>query len=44
MSRLYPWMIAAAMQHDEVLRHKALYLNPTFFLLRAPRSTSSAGT
>jgi hypothetical protein len=35
MSRLYPWMSTAAMQHDEVLRHKALYLNPTFFLLRS---------
>src|SRR5205823_971876 len=35
MGRLYPWMSSAAMQHDEVLRHKALYLNPTFFLIRA---------
>jgi hypothetical protein len=35
MSRLYPWMSPGAMEHDEVLRHKALYLNQTFFLIRA---------
>lgn len=35
MSRLYPWMNADLMQRDAVLHHKALFLNPTFFLVRA---------
>jgi hypothetical protein len=29
MSRLYPWM------HPELMQHKAMYLNPTFFLARS---------
>ena len=32
---LYPWMHPDLMQADEVLRHKAAYLNPTFFTIRA---------
>lgn len=35
LNRLYPWMHPELMQTDEVLRHKAIYLNPTFFLARA---------
>jgi hypothetical protein len=35
LNRLYPWTHAELMQTDEVLRHKATYLNPTFFLARA---------
>jgi hypothetical protein len=35
MGDLYPWMHADLMQADPVLRHKALYLNQTFFLARA---------
>ena len=35
MSRLYPWTNAALVAHDEVLRHKQLYLNTPFFLARA---------
>jgi hypothetical protein len=35
MNRLYPWTHADLMQGDAVLRHKALYLNPTFFIARA---------
>src|ERR1041384_7189928 len=35
MNRLYPWMHPDLMQTDPVLKHKSLYLNPTFFLARA---------
>jgi hypothetical protein len=35
MNHLYPWTHADVMQTDAVLRHKALYLNPTFFIARA---------
>ena len=35
MNRLYPWTHTELMQTDEILRHKALYLNPTFFVVRA---------
>jgi hypothetical protein len=34
LGRLYPWAHAEA-AHDGALRHKALYLNPTFFTARA---------
>jgi len=35
MNRLYPWTHTELMQDDAILRHKATYLNPTFFLARA---------
>jgi len=35
MTTLYPWMHADLMQRDAILRHKALYLNRNFFILRA---------
>src|SRR5229473_6515367 len=35
MSRIYPWTNADLVAHDEVLRHKQLYLNTPFFLVRA---------
>jgi len=35
LNRLYPWTHTELMQSDEILRHKATYLNPTFFLARA---------
>jgi hypothetical protein len=35
MSRLYVWTDAAAVAGDEVLRHKHVYLNTPFFLVRA---------
>ena len=35
VSRLYVWTDTAAVAHDEVLRHKQLYLNVPFFLARA---------
>jgi len=35
LNRLYPWTHTELMQTDAVLRHKAIYLNPTFFLARA---------
>ena len=35
MSRLYPWTNTDLVAHDEVLRHKQLYLNTPFFLARA---------
>jgi hypothetical protein len=35
MQSLYPWTHPEVVQADEVLRHKAPYLNPTFFLVRA---------
>jgi hypothetical protein len=35
MGDLYPWTSAALVQQDEVLRHKAPYLNTGFFLIRA---------
>ena len=35
MNRLYPWTHAELMQTDEILRHKATYFNPVFFLGRA---------
>jgi hypothetical protein len=34
MGSLYPWTHPDLVQQDEVLRHKALYLNTGFFLLR----------
>jgi hypothetical protein len=35
MSRMYPWMNADLVAHDEALQHKHLYLNAPFFLVRA---------
>jgi hypothetical protein len=35
MPYLYEWTHADIVAHDEVLRHKQLYLNTTFFLVRA---------
>ena len=35
MQSLYPWMHPEVMQADPILRHKTLYLNPTFFTIRA---------
>ena len=35
MHDLYPWTHADLVREDEVLRHKSLYLNTTFFLVRA---------
>ena len=35
MNHLYPWTHSEVIQTDAVLRHKALYLNPTFFIARA---------
>jgi magnesium-transporting ATPase (P-type) len=35
MKSLYIWTNPEALRHDEVLRHKAAYLNITFFLCRA---------
>jgi hypothetical protein len=35
MSRMYPWMQADLVAHDEVLQHKHVYLNAPFFLARA---------
>jgi len=35
MNRLYPWTHTELMQSDEILEHKASYLNPTFFIARA---------
>lgn len=35
MGDLYPWTHADHVEHDPVLRHKALYLNVPFFLARA---------
>lgn len=35
MARIYPWASPQAVAADPILQHKALYLNPTFFLLRA---------
>jgi len=35
MTTLYPWTHADLVEHDEVLKHKALYLNTGFFLARA---------
>src|SRR5258706_8446846 len=32
---LYPWARPGAAEHDEVLRHQAVYMNPRFFALRA---------
>jgi hypothetical protein len=31
---LYPWTLPGAMAHDPLLRHKSVYLNIPFFLLR----------
>jgi len=33
--RLYPWADPALVAHDEILQHKAIYLNTPFFLVRA---------
>src|SRR5262249_27192891 len=35
MSRLYSWSHADLVAHDEVLRHKQLYLNVPFWIARA---------
>jgi hypothetical protein len=35
MPRMYPWTNADLVAHDEALRHKHLYLNTPFFLVRA---------
>jgi hypothetical protein len=35
MRHLYPWADPARVAHDELLQHKALYLNQTAFLARA---------
>jgi len=35
MKELYPWAIPELVQHDKILQHKAPYLNPTFFIVRA---------
>jgi hypothetical protein len=35
MRRLYPWMDAALVAHDEALQHKHLYLNVPFVQIRA---------
>jgi hypothetical protein len=35
MNRLYPWTHTELMQTDAILKHKAAYLNPTFFIARA---------
>ncbi|MGE3508483.1 MAG: hypothetical protein AB7N65_06320 [Vicinamibacterales bacterium] len=35
MPHLYHWTHADAVAHDEILQHKALYLNVPFFLIRA---------
>src|SRR5882672_6325867 len=35
MTRLYPWTNPELVAHDEALRHKQLYLNTPFFLIRA---------
>ena len=35
MHELYPWTHADLVQHDEILRQKAPYLNATFFIVRA---------
>lgn len=32
---IYPWAIPELVAHDELLRHKQVYLNPTFFTIRA---------
>jgi hypothetical protein len=35
MSSLFPWTHPELVQEDEILRHKAVYLNTGFFLVRA---------
>lgn len=35
LARIYPWADPAAVKADALLQHKALYLNPGFFLARA---------
>ncbi len=35
MTSLYPWSHPDLVEHDEVLLHKATYLNSVFFLIRA---------
>ena len=35
VSTLYPWANPETVAADEALRHKSLYLNPTFFYVRA---------
>lgn len=35
LARIYPWAHPGAVEADELIRHKALYLNPGFFLARA---------
>ncbi len=34
-SMLYPWVNPSTAAHDELIRHKTVYLDPTFFALRA---------
>lgn len=34
MPAVYEWARPEVIQHDELLRHKAAYLNPTFFTIR----------
>jgi hypothetical protein len=35
MTTLYPWTHTDLVEHDEIMRHKALYLNTGFFVARA---------
>lgn len=35
LQHLYHWSVPAAVAHDEVLQHKAPFLNVTFFVIRA---------
>lgn len=34
LNSLYPWANPTAVLHDEILRHRAAYQNPLFFMLR----------
>ncbi|MBK7644480.1 MAG: hypothetical protein IPJ19_15790 [Planctomycetes bacterium] len=35
MASYYPWAVPGAAEHDELLAHKAGWLNPSFFIVRA---------
>jgi len=35
LPRLFPWLQPGAAEHDALIHHKAGYLNPVFFLIRA---------
>ena len=35
LAQYYPWAVPHAADHDPLLAHKAAWLNPTFFLVRA---------